>query len=62
LKYLSGKEKRKVVIKTHGLEKYNDMIDKLDDPDKILLTESIIIPKFLKKALVARESIPCLVE
>jgi homoserine O-succinyltransferase/O-acetyltransferase len=27
------------------------MIDKLDDPDKIILTESIIIPKFLKKAM-----------
>lgn len=49
-KYLSSTEKRQVVIKTHGLEKYNDMIDKLDDPDKILLTESIIIPTFLKKA------------
>lgn len=60
LKYLSGDEKRKVVIKTHGLEKYNDMIDKLDDPDKILLTESIIIPKFLKKAFVARESVSCI--
>ena len=62
LKYLSGEEKRKVVIKTHGLEKYNDMIDKLDDPDKILLTESIIIPKFLKKAYVVRQSLPCMVE
>jgi homoserine O-succinyltransferase/O-acetyltransferase len=63
LKYLSGEEKKKVVIKTHGLEKYNDMIDKLDDPDKILLTESIIIPKFLKKAAhVPRESFPCMVE
>ena len=50
LKLLSSEEKKKAVIKTHGLEKYNDMIDKLDDPDKILLTESIIIPKFLKDA------------
>ncbi len=50
LKLLSSDEKKKAVIKTHGLEKYNDMIDKLDDPDKILLTESIIIPKFLKLA------------
>ena len=50
LKYLSSDEKKKAVIKTHGLEKYNDMIDKLDDPDKIILTESIIIPTFLKKA------------
>jgi homoserine O-succinyltransferase/O-acetyltransferase len=62
LKYLSGEEKKQIVVKTHGLEKYNDMIDKLDDPDKILLTESIIIPKFLKKALVARESALCMVE
>ena len=50
LKLLSSEEKKKAVIKTHGLEKYNDMIAKLDDPDKILLTESIIIPKFLKDA------------
>jgi GMP synthase-like glutamine amidotransferase len=49
-KYLSSDDKKKAVIKTHGLEKYNDMIDKLDDPDKILLTESIIIPTFLKQA------------
>ena len=50
LKLLSSEDKKKAVIKTHGLEKYNDMIAKLDDPDKILLTESIIIPKFLKEA------------
>ncbi len=68
LKYLSGEEKKQIVIKTHGLKKYNDMIDKLDDPDKILLTESIIIPKFLKKAFealeshVSRASFPSLVE
>jgi homoserine O-succinyltransferase/O-acetyltransferase len=50
-KYLSSEDKKKAVIKTHGLKKYNDMIDKLDDPDKIILTESIIIPKFLKNAM-----------
>ncbi|MBC7408618.1 MAG: GMP synthase [Arcicella sp.] len=50
LKLLSSEDKKKAVIKTHGLEKYNDMIAKLDDPDKILLTESIIIPKFLNDA------------
>jgi GMP synthase-like glutamine amidotransferase len=50
LKLLMKDDKKKAVIKTHGLEKYNDMIDKLDDPDKIMLTESIIIPTFLKKA------------
>lgn len=51
LKLLTSEDKKKAVVKTHGLEKYNDMIDKLDDLDKILLTESIIIPKFLKKAM-----------
>jgi homoserine O-succinyltransferase/O-acetyltransferase len=50
-KYLSSEDKKKAVIKTHGLKKYNDMIDKLDDQDKIILTESIIIPKFLKNAM-----------
>lgn len=50
LKLLMSDEKKKAVIKTHGIEKYNDMIAKLDDPDKIMLTESIIIPKFLEKA------------
>lgn len=50
LKLLLSDEKRKAVIKTHGIEKYNDMITKLDDPDKIMLTESIIIPTFLEKA------------
>ena len=50
LKLLIRDDKKKAVVKTHGLEKYNDMIDKLDDPDKIMLTESIILPTFLRKA------------
>ena len=58
LKYLSSEDKKKAVIKTHGLKKYNDMIDKLDDCDKILLTESIILPKFLKIALTSVYSSP----
>jgi homoserine O-succinyltransferase/O-acetyltransferase len=50
LKYFQKEEKKEAIIKNHGLEKYNDMVDKLDDPDKILLTESIILPSFLKSA------------
>jgi homoserine O-succinyltransferase/O-acetyltransferase len=50
LKYFQKEEKKEAIIKNHGLEKYNDMVDKLDDPDKILLTESIILPSFLKNA------------
>ncbi len=50
LRYFQREDKRKVVIDNYGLEKYNDMVSKLDDPDKIMLTESIIIPSFLKTA------------
>ena len=39
------------VIAEHGEAKYWDMLDKLDDPDKILLTQKIILPAFLDKAL-----------
>ncbi|WP_224068797.1 type 1 glutamine amidotransferase [Arachidicoccus terrestris] len=39
------------VIEEHGEAKYWDMLDKLDDPDKILLTQKIILPAFLDQAL-----------
>jgi len=50
LRYLKQEEKMIAVISEHGLEKYELMIDQLDDPDKIRLTESIIIPSFLNHA------------
>ena len=43
-------EKMLAVIKEYGSEKYEEMIDRLDDPDKIMLTEAVIIPTFLRKA------------
>jgi homoserine O-succinyltransferase len=46
-------EKKAAVIKNFGEEKYYDMIAHLEDPDKIMFTESIIIPNFLKKAYKA---------
>lgn len=49
-RYFLQEEKKKAVIQEHGEEKYNDMIDHLDDPDKIMFTESVIIPKFLENA------------
>ncbi|MDE1190630.1 MAG: GMP synthase [Arachidicoccus sp.] len=39
------------VINEHGAAKYYDMLDKLEDEDKILLTQKIILPAFLDKAL-----------
>ena len=45
------------VIEEHGEAKYWDMLDKLDDPDKILLTQKIILPAFLDKALEKKHSL-----
>lgn len=50
LRYFLKEDKKQNVIKNHGEEKYQSMIDHLNDPDKILLTESIILPSFLKVA------------
>jgi homoserine O-succinyltransferase len=50
LHYFQQEERMMAVIKEYGIEKYESMIDHLDDEDKIMLTESIIIPKFLKNA------------
>jgi len=50
LRYYLMDDKRKWVIETHGEAKYFEMIDRLDDPDKIMLTEAVIIPSFLHHA------------
>ncbi|OZI09281.1 GMP synthase [Siphonobacter sp. BAB-5385] len=50
LRYFQQPEKQKQVIDEHGYEKYQNMVDHLNDPDKILLTESVIIPTFLRDA------------
>jgi GMP synthase-like glutamine amidotransferase len=51
LVYLLEEEKKKVVIDQHGEEKYISMIEHLSEPDKIVLTQSTIIPNFLQAAL-----------
>lgn len=50
MRYFKQEEKMLAVIKEYGSEKYEEMIDRLDDPDKIMLTESVIIPTFLRNA------------
>lgn len=44
--HLQTAERRKVVVENHGEEKWQSMIDHLNDPDKILWTYSHIIPNF----------------
>lgn len=43
-------ERKNALINEFGIEKYNETIDKLDDEDKIVLTRSQILPRFLKFA------------
>jgi GMP synthase-like glutamine amidotransferase len=50
LRYFMTDEKRRQVIENHGEDKYHEMVGHLNDPDKILLTESVIIPTFLREA------------
>jgi len=51
LRYFLQEDKRNTIIANHGEAKYNDMITNLNDPEKILMTESVVIPSFLKNAL-----------
>lgn len=49
--YLTGEEKKKIVIDNLGLDKYNKMIEHLQDQDKIKYTQKTIIPGFLEEAV-----------
>jgi homoserine O-succinyltransferase len=49
-RYFQQEEKRMAVIAEYGEEKLLDMLEHLEDPDKILHTEAVIIPKFLEIA------------
>jgi GMP synthase-like glutamine amidotransferase len=49
--YLQDEQKKKLVIETHGIEKWESMIEQLNDPDKIMWTYSHILPNFLNEAV-----------
>lgn len=49
-RYFQTEEKRSAVINEYGEEKFNDMLEYLEDPEKIMFTESVIIPNFLRIA------------
>ncbi len=49
--YLQTPEKKEVVIAAHGQEKWQSMIDQLNDPDKIMNTYAHILPNFLNMAV-----------
>ncbi len=55
--YLQREDKRKTVIENHGYEKWKSMIKHLNDPDKILMTYSHVIPNFLNQAVNFLQSV-----
>jgi GMP synthase-like glutamine amidotransferase len=50
-------EKKKEVVSEHGLDKYNEMLERLEDPDKITLTQNTIIPNFLDQAVLSLQEV-----
>jgi len=48
--YFQQPEKRDHIIKHHGRRKYKEMLEHLNDADKILRTNRTIIPLFLQRA------------
>jgi hypothetical protein len=49
--YLNREDKKKTVIESHGEEKWRNMLQHLNDPDKILWTYSHVLPNFLNQAV-----------
>jgi GMP synthase-like glutamine amidotransferase len=49
--YLQRQDKKEMVIENHGMEKWQSMIDHLNDPDKISCTYSHVLPNFLDQAI-----------
>jgi len=50
---LLKEDKKQEVISEHGTDKYNEMLERLDDPDKITHTQNTIIPNFLNQAVLS---------
>jgi GMP synthase-like glutamine amidotransferase len=53
--YLMQDDKKKAIVANHGEEKYKDMLDSLDNPTRIALTQRVVLPNFLNEAINALE-------
>lgn len=49
--HLKTEKRKKTVIENYGIAKWESMIERLNDPDKILWTHDHILPNFLNIAL-----------
>ncbi len=51
--YLKRDDKKKTVIENHGQEKWESMIEQLNDPEKISMTNSHVLPNFIEQAIAS---------
>jgi GMP synthase-like glutamine amidotransferase len=49
--YLKRDDKKKTVIENHGQEKWESMIEQLNDPEKISMTNSHVLPNFIVQSI-----------
>jgi len=49
--HLQTGERKKIVVKNHGINKWESMIEQLNDPEKIVWTHDHILPNFLNIAM-----------
>ena len=47
---LKDDKNKNAMIENYGIEKYLETLDRMNDPDKILLTQAQILPRFLQNA------------
>ncbi len=49
--HLLKEDKKKSIIDNHGEEKYYDMLDSVEDPERISLTQQVILPNFISSVV-----------
>lgn len=49
--YLQREDKKDLFIESHGIKKWQSMLEHLNDPDKISLTNSQILPNFILQSI-----------
>lgn len=49
--YLVQEDRKKTFIEIHGQQKWESMLDHLNDPDKVSLTNSRILPNFIHQSI-----------
>jgi GMP synthase-like glutamine amidotransferase len=56
--YLQTDERKKTVVDNHGQEKWQSMVEQLNDPDKIMWTYTHVLPNFLNVAYMSLHGQP----